>query len=328
VALGDAVDLLVCPICPQEDEAALQLVDRTVRCERQHSFDVARQGYLNLLRGPPPAHADTPAMIAARDRVLSGPVYQPLLEAVASATRAVLTAFPGDPPGTDNLREAGRTAAGGPFVGAPGPAVLDCGSGTGHYLAAALTASSVLTAAAPAAQANRGVGARGIGADVSVAAARRTARWPLPIGAVVADVWRGLPVRTGSIAVVLSVFAPRQVAEFVRVLASGGAVVTAHPRPEHLVELRRRLGLIGLHPQKSERLEAAFDADFALSEQRLVQYGGSWTAATVRDVVAMGPNAFHRSTERDPSSLAAQYEDLDGVEVTVAVEITTWLARS
>ena len=36
---------LICPICSLQ----LNKHERTLRCENGHSFDVARQGYINLL---------------------------------------------------------------------------------------------------------------------------------------------------------------------------------------------------------------------------------------------------------------------------------------
>ena len=36
---------LICPICG----AALLRQEREYRCENRHSFDIARQGYVNLL---------------------------------------------------------------------------------------------------------------------------------------------------------------------------------------------------------------------------------------------------------------------------------------
>ena len=44
---------------------------RRVGCPNGHAFDVARQGYLNLLGASPPANADTTAMVAARAEFLA-----------------------------------------------------------------------------------------------------------------------------------------------------------------------------------------------------------------------------------------------------------------
>ena len=72
-------------------------------------FDLARQGYLNLLAGPQPANADTPAMIEARTRFLAAGVFDPIAAAAAAL--------------------AGGAAR-----------VLDAGAGTGRLLAALLDA--------------------------------------------------------------------------------------------------------------------------------------------------------------------------------------------
>src|SRR5919107_5250602 len=57
--LSEAVDLLRCPVCA----ADLEEGDGVLRCADGHSFDIARQGYVNLVPGP----GDSAAMVDARD---------------------------------------------------------------------------------------------------------------------------------------------------------------------------------------------------------------------------------------------------------------------
>jgi 23S rRNA (guanine745-N1)-methyltransferase len=105
--LADVIDLLRCPHCGGD----LVLDDRTVRCAEGHTFDVARQGYLNLLPGDArTGSADTAAMVRARADFLAGGHYTPIAEAVADAAAGASTA--GD--------------------------AIDLGAGTGYYLAAVL----------------------------------------------------------------------------------------------------------------------------------------------------------------------------------------------
>ena len=75
---------LICPICglPLEREG------RTLRCGRNHSFDMARQGYVNLLpvqhkhsRNP----GDTREQVLSRRSFLESGAYGPIVEAVCSA---------------------------------------------------------------------------------------------------------------------------------------------------------------------------------------------------------------------------------------------------
>jgi 23S rRNA (guanine745-N1)-methyltransferase len=87
----------------------MRLVGGSVHCETGHSFDVARQGYLNLLPGS--AHtgtADTAEMVRARAEFLSVGHFDFIADALASAA---------------------STGA------STGGCVVDLGAGTGYYLA-------------------------------------------------------------------------------------------------------------------------------------------------------------------------------------------------
>ena len=61
---------LLCPLCG----LPLELNERTWRCEAGHSYDVARQGYVNLLPVQQKRslhHGDTNDKLQARRRFLS-----------------------------------------------------------------------------------------------------------------------------------------------------------------------------------------------------------------------------------------------------------------
>ncbi|TYR48545.1 methyltransferase domain-containing protein [Acinetobacter baumannii] len=71
----------MCPVCRQR----LELVSKTWRCEQGHSYDIAKQGYVNLhvvqhkhSKNP----GDTPESIDARRAFLQGGYYQPLQQAI------------------------------------------------------------------------------------------------------------------------------------------------------------------------------------------------------------------------------------------------------
>jgi 23S rRNA (guanine745-N1)-methyltransferase len=110
--LADVLPYLACPHCG----AGLTL-DGQVRCARGHGFDVARQGYVNLLSGKASVSGDSAEMVAARAAFLDAGHYAPIMRAVA--------------------------AAAGPATGC----VADLGAGTGHYLAAVLDAAAADRAA-------------------------------------------------------------------------------------------------------------------------------------------------------------------------------------
>ena len=56
-----------------------------LRCDAGHAFDVARQGYVNLLGAAAPGSADTAGMVQARAEFLAAGHYRPFAEAVAVA---------------------------------------------------------------------------------------------------------------------------------------------------------------------------------------------------------------------------------------------------
>jgi 23S rRNA (guanine745-N1)-methyltransferase len=99
---------LRCPVCG----AILRSGPGALRCEAGHAFDIARQGYVNLLTGRPPAGAETPDMVAARAELLAAGHLAPVARAAVDAVSQ---------PDSDGL-------------------VLDVGAGTGYYLAAVLDA--------------------------------------------------------------------------------------------------------------------------------------------------------------------------------------------
>ncbi|MFC6936477.1 putative RNA methyltransferase [Actinomadura yumaensis] len=106
--LADVVDKLVCPVCGSD----LVLEERSLRCERGHAFDIAKQGYANLLPGNArPGTADTAEMVTARERFLGAGHFDALTSLLAERVAA-------------DLR--GKAW------------ILDAGAGTGHYLRAVL----------------------------------------------------------------------------------------------------------------------------------------------------------------------------------------------
>ena len=257
------LDWLRCPHC----EAPLHRDTSALRCPSGHAFDVARQGYVNLLGRAAPANADTPAMLEARDRFLAAGHYSPVAEAAADAVGGARR-------------------------------VVEVGAGTGYYLARALEAH-------PAAE--------GLATDVSPAAARRAARAHPRAASIVADTWAGLPIADGAADAVLCVFAPRNPAEFARILVPGGRLVVVVPRSVHLVELRADYGLLDVAADKAEALVGSLPG-WRVAALDTVERRLELTADEVADVIAMGPNAFHG----ERSGMAA-------ASVTVAVDVLTLL---
>lgn len=269
--------LLACPHCG----TGLVAREGALACQNGHTFDIARQGYVNLLPGgASTGTADTQAMVSARAAFLARGHFSAIDEALAEAVRRAVDGVPG--------------------------CIIDAGAGTGEHLAAVL---------------DRLPGRIGLALDLSKHAARRAARAHGRIGAVVCDAWGRLPVRDGVAAAVTSVFAPRNGAEFARVLAPGGALVVVTPRQGHLAELVSVLGMVSVDPQKEERLESALGghfrrvADVCVDRAMLLQHDEALSAAM------MGPSAHHLSPAEAEERVSALPEPFGTV---LSVTVSTW----
>jgi 23S rRNA (guanine745-N1)-methyltransferase len=247
--LADVVDLLRCPVCGE----GLAEADGSLRCPAGHSFDVARQGYVNLV----PGRADTPEMVEAREEFLGAGHYRGLSEALAEEAAAAATR------GT-------HEAAGG--------VVVDLGAGTGHHLAAVLEALP---------------DRRGIAIDVSPAALRRAARSHPRAAAIGADAWKPLPLGDEIAGIVLSVFAPRNAPEMARILAADGVLLAVTPTTRHLHELVGPLGLLSVPDDKEDRLDAQLGSHFDLTGRHPIEHAMFLTRDESAQIVRMGPSAWH-----------------------------------
>lgn len=187
------------------------------------------------------------------------------------------------------------------MVGGGAERIAEVGAGTGYYLSAVLEALPL---------------AAGLGVDVSPAAARRLARAHPRMRAIVADVWQPLPLIDNCLDVVLSVFAPRNAAEFARVLAPDRRLVTVTPTAGHLAEARAAFGLMDIQPDKDERLQLSLSPLFNRGESREVRFSLDLDDHQMAALVGMGPNAMHH------------HGAPTGLVVSAEVTITEWLVHS
>jgi 23S rRNA (guanine745-N1)-methyltransferase len=74
---------LRCPVC---GEGLVAAGNAALRCGNGHSFDLARQGYVDLSSGPVTHPGDTAEMVAARERVLAAGHLDFISEGLAEAT--------------------------------------------------------------------------------------------------------------------------------------------------------------------------------------------------------------------------------------------------
>ncbi|PAU73505.1 putative RNA methyltransferase [Vreelandella alkaliphila] len=197
---------LACPL----DGKPLHLAGSTWRCSAGHSFDVAKQGYVNLLpvqqkRSTDPG--DSKLMVAARQRFLEAGYYQPIAQAVSK-----------------HLLSHAEVRSASSLFGC-----LDAGCGEGYYLRELSRAESN----------SRPLSL--VGLDISkwaVLSAARQDDKKSPLCRWVVGSNAHLPVQTKTLDSVLCMFGFPVHHEFARVLKPGGLLVQVEAGVGHLRELR------------------------------------------------------------------------------------------
>ncbi|OYY82147.1 MAG: rRNA (guanine-N1)-methyltransferase [Hydrogenophilales bacterium 17-61-9] len=264
---------LACPL----DGTPLHCHGSAWTCTSGHSFDIAGQGYTNLL---PVQHkrsrdpGDSKEMIAARRRFLTAGFYQPIAAAVS---QAVLAGLPAD----------------------AGSSCLDAGCGEGYYLrqlAAAVPDEQTLAL---------------LGLDISKWAVLSAAKQDKRVNWVVGSNAH-LPVRPGTLDRVLCLFGFPVYAEFARVLKPGGRLVQVDAGPNHLRELREII-YPSLKPERTAEMHTP--TGFRRLPTETLRFPIELTnAGQIADLLAMTPHLYRAKAEGRAAAAALTALSL-GVDV-------------
>ena len=202
-------------------------------CDRGHSFDIARSGYISLLQPQDRKSldaGDSRAAVQARTDLLKAGIGVAVLDAVVD--RAAALHLEGQP-----------------------PVVVELGCGSGDTLGL-LAEKRELS---------------GVGIDLSTAAAAEAARRFASLTWVVANADRRLPLLDSSVDLVLSIHARRNPVECRRMLRPDGFLLVAVPGASDLIELRELVQGEAVRRDRVQALVAEHDACFTVLEHTSVQ---------------------------------------------------------
>ena len=239
---------LICPICGEQ----LNREDRHLACARGHSFDIARQGHVNLLvvqqkRSLNPG--DTREQVLSRREFLEAGYYAPICDALI-----------------ETAKELGISGQ-----------ILDVGCGEGYYstrLADALEAP--LT-----------------GLDISKEAVRCAAarykgrQWLCATAA-------HIPVESGSVQLLTSLFALTLPEEFHRVLAPGGYYFQVLAAEDHLLGLK---GIIYDRLNRKEKTTVPELPGFERVRSLPIRFSFTVEGQQVQNLFSMTPHVFRIGKE-------------------------------
>jgi len=218
---------LICPIC----EASLTKSDNSLRCENQHCFDYAKEGYVNLL---PPQHkktkepGDNKDMIRCRRDFLQKDFYAFLIPELVRIIQNL--------PGLEDKNET---------------VFLDSGCGEGYFT--------------DRIQTELGESYTYYGMDISKEAARLAAKRNKNIHWFVASS-NNIPIQDSSLDILLKINAPLNFTKIKKKLSDNGIVISVSPGENHLAKLRETMYL---KPQIHKKEETP--ADFTLIQQSHVE---------------------------------------------------------
>ncbi len=252
---------LTCPIDGHKlEQTATQLV-----CESGHTFDIARQSYVNLLpvqhkRSKQPG--DNKAMVLARTRFLNTGIYQII---------------------ADKLNEIVSTH----IINDKDTCVLDAGCGEGYYFNLLFDFF----------EKKEGAGALSfIGLDISKDAIAQATKRNKQISWVVGTN-RQPPVENESIDIILCLFGFFNAKGFYKALKPDGKIILVDPGVKHLQELREII-YDKVKPSKQADFSAIENAGFSLINTESLQFKINVSNnEQINNLLLMTPHFYRASKE-------------------------------
>lgn len=293
-SITTASTLFICPICQSLLQPAIDSwhCDGSLNAKQtSHSFDVARQGYVNLLavqQKKSKAPGDSQQSIQARQRFLQAGHYQPLQTLICQQIKSLL----------NNKREDEKLNW------------LDIGCGEGYYtqaiaqvadgamdklIAADISKPAVLELAKVTKAAQRlwsqvELGNRGCDSSATI--------YPLVTSAA------SLPITAQSITGISSIFSPILPAAFAKVLQSRGYLIIAKPDIGHLASVRAAL-FDEVREHDSDKFLVELAPYFDLLETHHVSTAFSLSTIELADLLTMTPYAYRAQPKKRQALLAS-----------------------
>jgi len=273
---------LICPI----DGVEFKIAEKHLVCENGHNFDVARQGYVNLLpvqHKRSKAPGDSKEMVQARESFLNTGVYAPIANKLAELVDSYI-------------------------LGDRSVCLMDAGCGDGYYFDVMFNHLKDKV----------GQGTLSfIGMDISkpaiIAATKRNKLITWIVGTN-----RQPPISNSSVDIIICVFGFQSFEGFNEILSQGGKIIMVEPGPEHLKELRE---IIYTNVKTSEPSDLSYLQEIGLSvidEQKMFFKSGELDNETINALLLMTPH-FYRAN-KDGRETAIK---LEHIELTVDVVVRT-----
>lgn len=245
---------IICPI----DSQPLSLKNKSLICESGHCFDIAKQGYINLLpvqQKKSLSPGDSKPMALARSRFLDSGVYQPTLNKLIKIIEAL------------ELPEHAR--------------ILDAGCGEGYYTQKL---------------GKHFLQHQFTGLDISKEAIKISAKRSDSINWIVASNSQ-IPLEPNSIDLIVCVFGFHSFTGFQKVLKPNGLIILVDPEEKHLIELRETV-YEHVNERPAYSIDDAENEQLTLTKTLPLTFtSAELTQGTIQDLLLMTPHLFRASTQ-------------------------------
>ena len=259
--ISQSSHLFKCPVCGGN----MNIVDApSLACTNRHSFDLARQGYINTLLKASKTKYDKD-MLESRNIISKSGFFDPMLQEVS---RIILK----------NAVPEGRQ----------GGFVLDAGCGEGSHLARILAFL----------EAKAGLSFQGVGIDISKEGIGIAARDYANIIWCVADLAK-LPFRDEQFDIVLNILSPASYREFSRILKAHGILIKVVPGRDYLIQLRDMLFVeTDKKSYSNEQVISLFTQNFNIIEHKVCKYNVELNEGNLRHLLNMTPLTWSVEKEK------------------------------
>jgi len=243
--------------CPQCQETLLK-VENLYKCINEHTFDLSKEGYLNLLlinQKSSNNPGDSVEMVNARRSFLELGYYDELplkIEELISKTTT-----------EQNLKEIN---------------ILDAGCGEGYYLNKIIKDLK-----------NINIETHAYGTDLSKSAITLAAKKYKDIFFAVSNINYTFPFADKSFDFIFDIFSPRNPEEFFRVLKENGKLIIVFPGINHLAKLREFLGYDTTYTEKQEEITKVMEKLFNIEGQFSIEKKVFLSKNIAKTLVMMTP---------------------------------------
>lgn len=253
--------LFRCPVCHGE----IKVDDgKSLLCMNAHRFDLAKQGYVNMLTTPSKTKYDK-RMFDGRKMMNEAAFFEPMLARLSEIIGRSLE------PAEDKRI----------FL-------LDAGSGEGSHL---MTLREMVSRRIQA-------GVLGVGIDISKEGVLMAAKNDSSNLWCVADLAK-CPFADKSFNVILNILSPSNYSEFDRLLADDGVLIKVIPDSEYLKELRSVFyEQDDRREYSNEQTIQLFDRSFELLDQERIRYSVPLNPVELEHLVYMTPLSWSAAEEQ------------------------------